>query len=166
MLDNPAKRLWHRVIFPNEFDADYEERILVEARSIAQRRLVSRDFLQDPGAVRELLAFRFLGNAEELFACLFLSARHTVIASEILFRGTIDGCTVHPRVIARYALQHNAAAVIVAHNHPSGNAEPSAADLLITIKIREALALIDVRVLDHFVIGANTIVSLAERGCI
>lgn len=164
MLDNPAELLWHRVVFPEEFEADYEERILAEARSIAQRRLSGRLHVRDPRAARELLMLRLLGNPEELFACLFLDNRHRVVACEILFRGTIDGCAVHPRVIARHALLHNAAAVILAHNHPSGVCEPSESDRLITREIKDALNLLEVRVLDHFVIGGVDVISMAERG--
>jgi DNA repair protein RadC len=100
----------------------------------------------------------------EVFACLFLDNRHRVIAAEELFRGTIDGASVHPREVVRRAIALNAAAVICAHNHPSGVAEPSAADVAITRRLSEALALIDVRVLDHFVIGDGTPLSMAERG--
>jgi DNA repair protein RadC len=99
----------------------------------------------------------------EVFACLFLDTRHRVIAFEELFRGTIDGASVHPRELVRRALEHNAAAVILAHNHPSGVAEPSAADRQITTRLKDALALVDVRVLDHCVVG-DEIVSFAERG--
>lgn len=164
MLDNPAGRLWHRVVFPNEFDADYEERILAEARSIAQRRLSDRTYLRTPRNTRDLLTLRLLGNPDELFACVFLDNRHRVIAFEILFRGSVADCTVHPRVITRYALQLNAAAVILAHNHPSGDATPSASDLAITAAIKGALDLIDVRLLDHFVVGGEDATSMAELG--
>lgn len=166
MLDNPAERLWHRVVFPKEFDADYEERILAEARSIAQRRLNRLAFLEGPRDTRKLIMQRFLGNPEELFACVFLDNRHRVIACEILFRGSIDGCTVHPRVITRYALLHNAAAVILAHNHPSGVCEPSKADRRITQEIKDALNLVEVRLLDHFVVGGMNSISMAEQGLI
>jgi len=100
----------------------------------------------------------------EVFAALFLDNRHRVIAVEELFRGTIDGASVHPREVVRRALAHNAAALIVAHNHPSGVAEPSAADLALTRRLADALALIDVRVLDHFIVGDGEPLSLAERG--
>lgn len=100
----------------------------------------------------------------EVFACIFLDNRHRVIATEELFRGTIDGASVHPREVVRRAIAHNAAAVICAHNHPSGIAEPSAADVAITRRLAEALALIDVRVLDHFVVGDEHPLSMAERG--
>lgn len=100
----------------------------------------------------------------EVFAVLYLDTRHRPIACEELFRGSIDGATVHPREVVRRALAHNAAALILAHNHPSGIAEPSEADRLITRRLQEALALVEVRVLDHLVIGDGTPVSLAARG--
>jgi DNA repair protein RadC len=99
-----------------------------------------------------------------VFACLFLDNRHRVLGFEELFRGSIDGASVHPREVVRRCLAHNAAAVILAHNHPSGVAEPSAADRAITQRLRESLELIDVRLLDHFVIGSGTPTSLAQRG--
>lgn len=166
MLDNPAERLWHRVVFPKEFDTDYEERILAEARSIAQRRLSERTYLRTPHDARDLLTLRLLGQEDELFMCVFLDNRHRVIACEVLFRGSVSGCAVHPRVITRYALKLNAAAVILAHNHPSGVCEPSESDKSITAEIREALNLVEVRVLDHFVVGAEEATSMAERGWI
>ena len=101
-----------------------------------------------------------------VFACLFLDNRHRVLAYEELFRGSIDGASVHPREVVRHCMRHNAAAVIFAHNHPSGIAEPSAADRAITLRLRDALALVDVRVLDHFVVGSGTPTSLAQRGMI
>lgn len=100
----------------------------------------------------------------EVFACVFLDNRHRVIAAEEMFRGTIDGASVHPREVVRRAIAHNAAALICAHNHPSGVSEPSAADVAITRRLAEALALVDVRVLDHFVIGEEQPLSMAERG--
>lgn len=100
----------------------------------------------------------------EVFACLFLDNKHRVLAFEPLFHGTIDGASVHPRVVVKRALFHNAAAAIFSHNHPSGVAEPSQADQHITSRLQEALALIDVRVLDHVVVGDGEVVSFAERG--
>ena len=99
-----------------------------------------------------------------VFACLFLDNRHRVIKYEELFRGTIDGASVHPREVVKRALHHNSAAVILAHNHPSGVAEPSLADEAITRRLKDALSLVDVRVLDHFVVAAGESVSFAERG--
>ena len=99
-----------------------------------------------------------------MFAALFLDTRHRALAFEELFRGTIDGAEVHPREVVRRALAHNAAAVIVGHNPPSGNPEPSAADRAVTAQLKQSLALVDVRLLDHFVIGDGVPVSLAARG--
>jgi DNA repair protein RadC len=99
----------------------------------------------------------------EVFVCLFLDNQHRVIACDELFRGTIDGASVYPREVVKAALQYNAAALIMAHNHPSGISDPSQADRVITEKLKEALALIDVRVLDHFIVGEN-VYSFAEHG--
>lgn len=120
--------------------------------------------LSDPAASRRYLQARLRDLAHEVFACLFLDNRHRVIAFEELFRGTIDGASVHPREVVKRALAHNAAAVILAHNHPSGVAEPSAADRTLTRRLRDALSLVDIRVLDHFVVGDGDGVSFAERG--
>jgi DNA repair protein RadC len=99
-----------------------------------------------------------------VFSCLYLDNRHRVIQFEELFRGTINGASVYPREVVKKALGHNAAAVIFAHNHPSGVAEPSAADRRITQQLSDALALVDVRVLDHVVVGDGTTISFAEQG--
>jgi DNA repair protein RadC len=102
----------------------------------------------------------------EVFACLYLDNRHRVLAFEELFRGTIDGASVHPREVVKAALRHNAAAVVLAHNHPSGVAEPSTADRRITDRLRDALGLVDIRLLDHLVVGDGEPVSFAERGLV
>ena len=128
-----------------------------------KERLERGAALSDPDSVRFYLSSRLRHKPAEVFACLFLDNRHQVIQYEELFQGTIDSATVHPREVVRNAIKHNAAAVIFAHNHPSGIAEPSQADERITQKLKEALALIDVRVLDHFVVGEQ-VVSFAERG--
>jgi DNA repair protein RadC len=120
--------------------------------------------LTDPGASGRYLKSRLCGYPYEVFGCLFLDNRHRMIAFEELFRGSIDGAKVHPREVVRRCLAHNAAAVILAHNHPSGVAEPSQADRTITLRLRDALGLVDVRVLDHIVIGDGLPISLAERG--
>lgn len=120
--------------------------------------------LSDPAATRKYLVARFRDMPYEVFACLYLDNRHRVIALEELFRGTIDGASVHPREVVRQALKHNGAAVIFAHNHPSGVAEPSDADRRLTRRLKDALALVDIRVLDHFVVGDGDVVSFAERG--
>jgi len=128
--------------------------------------LLRGDALTDPGATRSYLAARLRDHPYEVFAALFLDNRHRVIAFEELFRGTINGASVHPREVVRRCLTLNAAALIVAHNHPSGVAEPSAADRTLTDRLRETLAQIDVRLLDHVIVGDGSTVSLAEQGLI
>jgi len=121
------------------------------------------DALCSPAQTRQYLQLQLGGCQHEVFACLFLDNRNRVIAFDKMFRGTIDGASVYPREVVKESLKHNAAAVIFAHNHPSGVAEPSYADEQITKRLKEALALVDLRVLDHFIIG-DEIVSFAERG--
>jgi DNA repair protein RadC len=120
--------------------------------------------LANPRATREFLRARLRDREYEVFCCLFLDNRHRVIAFDEVFRGTIDGASVHPREVVKLALSRNAAAVILSHNHPSGIAEPSQADEMITGRLRDALALVDIRVLDHIVVGDGACVSFAERG--
>lgn len=120
--------------------------------------------LTSPQETRLYLVSLLRDRPREAFFVLFLDNQHRVIASEILFEGTIDSASVYPREVVKRALQHNAAAIILAHNHPSGVAEPSQSDQRITQKISEGLALVDIRVLDHFVVGDGEIVSFAERG--
>src|SRR5579863_3856190 len=120
--------------------------------------------LHSPAATREFLVAHLRDMPHEMFCCLHLDNRHRLIAFEELFRGTIDGASVHPREVVKQALARNAAAVILAHNHPSGVAEPSQADELITRRLREALLLVDIRVLDHLIVADNGCLSFAERG--
>jgi DNA repair protein RadC len=120
--------------------------------------------LGDPKGVRDYLRVHYAGYEREVLSVLFLDNRHRLLACEEMFQGTIDGATVHPREVVKRALSHNAAAVILAHNHPSGVAEPSQADELITRRIKDALAIVDIRCLDHLVIAGTATVSLAERG--
>ncbi len=124
------------------------------------------DVLTSPEQTQRYLRLRLQSYPYEVFACLFLDNRHRIIAFEELFQGTIDGASVYPREVVRRSLHHNAAAIIFSHNHPSGVAEPSQADEQITLRLKEALALIDVRVLDHIVVGYENSISLAERGVI
>ena len=147
----------------------------VKLRLRASRELVQRWMLEDmrrqpvltnPRAVRDYLAIHYAGQEREVFGVMFLDNRHRLIAVEEMFLGTVDGASVHPREVVKRALKLNAAAVILAHNHPSGVAEPSQADELITVRIRDALALVDIRVLDHLIVGCITVTSLAERGLI
>ncbi len=133
-------------------------------RRYLESRLKRGDPLASPGDTRRFLQSRLKGHAHEVFACLFLDNRHRVICFEELFHGTIDGASVHPREVVRRALSHNAAAIILSHNHPSGVAEPSRADRALTRRLKEAAALVDVRVLDHVVVGDGETVSFAERG--
>ena len=120
--------------------------------------------LLSPQSTREFLCRVLATRPYEVFCVLFLDNRHRIIAWAELFRGTIDGASVHPREVLRMALAHNAAAVLLAHNHPSGVAEPSQADELITRRLREALALVDIRVLDHMIVAGSDTSSFAERG--
>ena len=120
--------------------------------------------LGSPAETRRFLTAQLRDRPYEVFCCLYLDNRHRLIAFDELFRGTIDGASVHPREVVREALAHNAAALILAHNHPSGVAEPSRADELITSRLRDALALVDIRVLDHLIVAGPVTLSFAERG--
>ncbi len=140
--------------------------VLEMGRRHLQETLTRGDALTSPDATRNYLTARLREQQNEVFACLFLDSKNRVIQYEELFFGTIDGASVHPRQIVQRALSHNAASLILAHNHPSGVAEPSAADRQITRRIKEALSLLDIRVLDHLVIGDGEITSLAEIGWI
>ena len=136
------------------------------ARRCLGEELREREALTSPHQSAAYLKAQLQHRPYEVFACLFLDNRHRVLAFEELFRGTLDGAQVFPREVVREALKHNAAAVILAHNHPSGTAEPSAADRAITRELRDALALVGVRVLDHMVVGAGEPTSMAARGWI
>lgn len=134
------------------------------ARRHMMEKLSKGDVLESPDHTRRYLQSRLRDYPHEVFACLFLDNRHRVIKFEELFRGTINGASVHPREVVKRALEHNAASVILAHNHPSGVAEPSEADRHITQQLTNALRLVDIRVLDHLVVGDGETVSFAERG--
>jgi len=120
--------------------------------------------LSNPEATRNYLRLRLADYRNEVFGGVFLNNRHRIIAVRELFQGTIDGASIHPRVVVQQALETNAAAILLFHNHPSGVAEPSHADEAITRRLKDALALVDVRVLDHFVVSAGESISFAERG--
>jgi DNA repair protein RadC len=143
---------------------------LVAALEIGRRYLEApaepRCALAAPADAARFLKARLLDLPHEVFCCLFLDTRHRLIRYEELFRGTIDGATVYPREVVKRALQHNASAVILGHNHPSGVSEPSEADRSITLKLAKALALVEVRLLDHVVVSRGGHVSLAERGLV
>ena len=138
--------------------------VLEIARRSLHQELAQRPVFNAPEVVKQFVQLHLGGLAHEVFAVLFLDAQHQLIAFETLFRGTLTQTSVYPREVVKRALALNAAAVILAHNHPSGVAEPSRADELLTQALRNALALVDVRVLDHLVVGAAEVVSLAERG--
>jgi DNA repair protein RadC len=133
-------------------------------RGQLEKRIITEEAITSSRATEKYLVTELAREEREVFAVLFLNTRHNPIAFEKLFYGTIDACSVHPREIVKRALQLNAAAVILAHNHPSGEAEPSTADHQITTKLVEALKNIDVRVLDHFIVAGAKTTSLAERG--
>ncbi len=137
--------------------------VLEMAKRHFLEQLSRGDALCSPAQTRQYLAAQLGSYPHEVFACLFLDNRNRVIAFEKMFYGTIDGASVYPREVVRLAIKKNAAAIIFAHNHPSGVSEPSHADEQITKRLKEALALVDVRVLDHFVVG-DEVVSFAERG--
>jgi DNA repair protein RadC len=140
--------------------------VLEMARRHLYETIKKGDVLSNPHDTQAFLTARLRDYDHEVFAALLLDNRHRVVVFEELFHGTIDGASVHPREVVKRALQHNAAAVIFAHNHPSGVAEPSRADELLTKRLKDALALVDIRVLDHMVIGDGQSVSFAERGLI
>lgn len=151
---------------PGMGDSKYAQ--LQAALELARRHMLEAlqrsDCLTSSALTRNYIRSRMRAYEREVFLCLFLDNQHRVIAQEELFHGTIDGSMVHPREVVRRSLHHNAAALIFAHNHPSGVAEPSQADISITRRLKNALALVDIRTLDHLVVGDSEVVSLAERG--
>lgn len=140
--------------------------VLTAARQIVAERVLKTDYVDSPSSVRDYLSLHFAGLEHEIFTCIYLSSQNQVIACDDLFRGTLAQTSIYPREVVKSALQHNAAAVIFAHNHPSGVAEPSRADELLTQTLKQALALVDVRVLDHFVVAGTKLISFSERGLI
>jgi DNA repair protein RadC len=134
------------------------------ARRSIKEELKAGAALTSPGAVRDYLRLAIGGRPHEVFICIWLDAQHRVIKFDEPFRGTLTQTSVYPREVVKMALQTNAAAVIFAHNHPSGVAQPSQADELLTHNLRDALALVEVKVLDHFIIACNQAISFAERG--
>ncbi|MDH1440369.1 DNA repair protein RadC [Pseudomonas sp. GD03721] len=144
---------------------DQEDQVIEEALLILERRVFSRGpELTSPGVVAEYLKVLLAQEEHEVFGVVFLDTKHRVLAFEVLFHGSIDGASVYPRQVVKRALAHNAGAVILCHNHPSGCTVPSQADRTLTLRLKEALALVEVRVLDHFIVGAGRPTSLAENG--
>ncbi|MBS4099013.1 MAG: DNA repair protein RadC [Sulfuricella sp.] len=140
--------------------------VLEMSRRALGEEIAERDALVSPELVRDYLRLHLAGLGHEVFLSLFLDAQNRVIAREELFRGTLTQTSVYPREVVKRALHHNAAAIIFAHNHPSGVSEPSNADQLLTQALKSALALVDVRVLDHFVVAGSAVMSFAERGMV
>lgn len=138
--------------------------VLEMSRRALQEEMQSGDALNSPHAVREYLQLLLRTKSQEVFVALFLDAQHRVIASEELFQGTLTQTSVYPREVVKRALHHNAAAIIFAHNHPSGVAEPSDSDRLLTDALKQSLRLVDVQVLDHFIVAGTHCLSFAEKG--
>ncbi|EJN21599.1 MULTISPECIES: RadC family protein [unclassified Pseudomonas] len=138
--------------------------VLEMARRHLAERMRKKPALENPQVVRDYLKAMLRHEPHEVFGCLFLDSKHQVLNFEALFRGSIDNTSVHPREVVKRALANNAAAVILCHNHPSGSTDPSQADRLLTKRLQKALELIDVRVLDHFIIGDGEPLSMAECG--
>jgi DNA repair protein RadC len=158
----PNTLIGHRGLGPAKY-AKLQAALELSRRHLREH-LSRGDILTSPEHTRRFLAAQLRDRDKEVFACLFLDTRHRVIRFVELFHGTLDGATVHPREVVRHALSLNAAAVIVAHNHPSGVTDPSAADRAITQRLKDALALVEIRLLDHFIVGDGDPLSFAERG--
>jgi DNA repair protein RadC len=141
-----------------------QDEIVRRALKILDARMRHSPTLASPETVRSYLRLSLHDRAHEVFTCVFLDSQHRVIACDELFRGTLAQTSVYPREVVKAALGHNAAAVVFAHNHPSGIAEPSRADELLTQALKQALALVDIRTPDHFVVAGSALVSFAERG--
>ena len=149
---------------PSELNEQEKQAVVTLAMKVLAIKFRAGRALSSPEETRSYLRLKLAGYRNEVFGSLFLDNRHRVIAVRELFQGTIDGASVHPRVVVQQALEVNAAAMVFFHNHPSGVAEPSHADEAITRRLKDALALVDVRVLDHFVVSGGESVSFAERG--
>ena len=143
-----------------------QDQIIQRALRILAERLRTGAALNSPSAVRDYLRLALSGKEHEVFITIFLDAQNRVICAEEMFRGTLTQTSVYPREVVKHALKHNAASLILAHNHPSGVAEPSIQDQALTRTLAEALALIDVKVLDHFIVAPGACLSFAERGLI
>ena len=148
------------------YQLNTDDDVVRAALNILEQRLEYGPVMGNPETVRSYLKLEVMGLEHEVFGCLWLNNRHNVIKVSPLFRGTIAEAAVYPREVVKEALQANAASVIFYHNHPSGDPEPSSADRAITDRLKNALATVDIRVLDHIVIGGNKSVSFAERGLI
>ena len=148
----------------DDMTADDQKLVRDAITCLERKYLAKRDVFTSPEATMSYVKLHLGGLPYEIFAAMWLDNRHRLICYEEIFRGTIDGASVHPREVCRKGLQHGAAAMIALHNHPSGVAEPSQADLRITERLRDALALVDIRLLDHLIVGEGEAVSFAKRG--
>lgn len=173
LLADHGGRLSDIVLGTAEPSCAYSHPALIKirvARELVQQALLEdlgeRAVMSSPAQVREYLRLALEGRGYEVFMVLYLDAQNRLLAAEELFRGTLTQTSVYPREVVKAGLAHNAAAVLLAHNHPSGMAEPSQADLHLTQQLRQALALVDIKVLDHFIVGAGQISSFAESGLI
>ena len=158
--------LWVRDAVSDTLREANADEIINAARDRLARRMRQGALLESPGRTRDFLLVQLAERTHEAFCLIHLDNRHRVIEWQELFRGTIDGASVHPREVVKEALARNAAACILVHNHPSGVAEPSQADELITRRLQDALGLVDIRVLDHLIVAGSTVLSMAERGLI
>jgi DNA repair protein RadC len=144
---------------------DKERQAIDQAIAIIESKFDSSQLqIREPGMAKEYCVTKLSGLECEVFGVMFLNTKHKVIGFEEMFRGTIDGSAVYPREVVKEALRRNAAAVILTHNHPSGSIEPSQSDIAITRRLKDALSLVDVRVLDHVIVGGAETCSMAERG--
>lgn len=146
--------------------SEQEQAIISEALSVIKKYINQNDVLTSPQATKDYLCIKMAGIEREQFNILFLDTQNRLIEDVTLFEGTVDACSVYPGVVVQKALELNASALIMYHQHPSGNPEPSQADRRITRRLSDALNLVEIRVLDHLVVGGDTVVSFAERGWI
>lgn len=151
-------------LYPGDLTASEQASVVCLALMTLAHKHRPGMLLKDPNDARQLLQIKLSDRLHEVFGVICLDNRNCILSIDDLFQGTIDGTSVHPRVVVQHALQKNAAAVIFYHNHPSGVAEPSRSDEALTARLKDALALIDIRVLDHVVVGIEGVTSMAERG--
>lgn len=142
------------------------DEIVTMAKLLINRRFTRGKLIHEPSDCKDFLCLKMSHLEHEVFSVVFLDNRHKVVSYEELFRGTIDGASVYPREVVKRALYLNAAAVILAHNHPSGNSEPSQSDIQITQRLKEGLKLMEIKVLDHIIVGGSKALSMAERGLV
>lgn len=152
----------YAVMLPKPFDED--QAIAIAVAILDSRLRAHGEILSDPNMVQTYLRGKLQHQEREVFAVLLLDTRHRLLSYQELFFGTVDGAEVHPREIVKAALLVNATAVVMVHNHPSGNPEPSAADRAVTARVKQGLALVDIRLLDHFIVAGDQVVSLAAKG--